>query len=117
MEDENNIEKLFADVKDYVDTRLELSKLQAVEQGSKLASAATVGFLLLIFFGLIIFFASTALAYYLGQRLGDIALGFLSVAGIYFVLSVILYAGRKVWVGTPMTNLFIRKMLNKDEDN
>ncbi|MBL0103348.1 MAG: hypothetical protein IPP51_06040 [Bacteroidetes bacterium] len=44
MEDENNIEKLFADVKDYVDTRLELSKLQAVEQGSKLASAATVGF-------------------------------------------------------------------------
>jgi hypothetical protein len=117
MEDENNIEKLFGDVKDYIDTRLELSKLQAVEQGSKLASAATVGFLLLIFFGLIIFFASTAFAYYLGQKLGDIALGFLSVAGIYLVLALILFAGRKSWIGNPMTNLFIRKMLNKDEDN
>ncbi len=117
MEDENNIEKLFGDVKEYIDTRLQLSKLQAVEQGSRLASAATVSFLLLIFFSLVIFFGSMALAYYLGRELGDIALGFLAVSGFYLLIGIVIYVGRNKWINRPMTNLFIRKMLNNHENN
>lgn len=116
-DEDNNIEKLFNEVKDYIDVRLDLAKLQAVEQGSKLASAMTTGFILVLLFTLVVFFGSAALALYLGKLSGNYALGFAEVAGGYFLLAIIIYSGRHRWINRPMTNMFIRKTLNHDEDN
>jgi hypothetical protein len=50
MEEKNNIEDLFADSKEYLETRIELAKLQAVEKSSQIAGSAVVGLLLLLLF-------------------------------------------------------------------
>lgn len=116
-EEKNNFDNLFEDAKDYIEKKIELSKLQAIDKGSEIAGSATVGLLLLLFFTMVFFFSSIALAFYLAEVTGKNYLGFLSVAGIYLVIAIIVYLARESWIHTPMTNLFIRKMLKEDEDN
>ena len=60
MEENKNIEDLFADSKEYLETRIELAKLQAVEKSSEIAGSAVTGLLLLLFFTMVFLFGSVA---------------------------------------------------------
>ena len=94
-------ENFFADttqlVKDHINDRILLMRLNAGKKVAKVGSGlitglaiGTIGFLFIIFF-------SFALGYFLGELLGDIAAGFGIVAGIYLlVLLIIMYAGKKM---------------------
>ncbi len=115
MEEKNNIEKLFADAKDYLETRIELAKLQAVEKSSEIAGSAIVGLLLLLLFTLVFLFCSVALAFYISEMTGKYSTGFLIVAGIYLVLGMIVYLARESWIKKPVSNKIIHKMLKEDE--
>ena len=63
MEENKNIEDLFADSKEYLETRIELAKLQAVEKSSEIAGSAVTGLLLLLFFTMVLLVGSVALAF------------------------------------------------------
>ena len=115
MEENNNIENLFADSKEYLETRIELAKLQAVEKSSEIASSAVVGLMLLLFFTLVFLFGSVALAFYLSEKSGQYSTGFLIVASIYLLIGVLLYLVRDRWIMKPISNAIIQKMLKEDE--
>ena len=115
MEENNTIEKLFADVKDYLETRIELTKLQAVEKSSEIAGSEVVGLLLLLFFTLVFLFGSIALAFYISEMTGRYSSGFLIVAGIYLAIGLIVYLARESWIKKPVSNSIISKMLKDDE--
>lgn len=115
MEEKNKIEDLFTDSKEYLETRIELAKLQAVEKSSEIASSAVVGLLLLLFFTIVFLFGSIALAFFLSEKTGQYSTGFLAVAGIYLVIGFILYLARESWIKKPVSNMIIHKMLKEDE--
>lgn len=117
MEERGNFEKLYEHAKDYLDSKIELSKLQAVDKGSELAGSATVGIILLILFTMVFLFGSIALSFYLGEMNNSTSKGFLIVAIIYLAIGLIVYFARNTWIKTPITNLFIKKILKDDEDN
>jgi len=95
MEVKDKIEDSLEHVGAYVQTRLDLLLLNASD---KLASSAsTAGFLLFVWSlsGLTVLFLSIGLAWWIGQQLNNIPAGFFIVAGIFLLLTGIVYVATK----------------------
>jgi len=95
---------------DYLDTFYKLSLIRATRKASNIASGV-VNSILLFFISLcIILFLSMAAAWWVGQELNNPALGFLSVAGFYLLLVIILVALRKKVISPFIKNSLIQKI-------
>jgi uncharacterized membrane protein YqjE len=73
----------------YLETRIELLKVEAKEEFSKGLSNVIIFLLLAFVFALVIVFFSVAIALVLGEYIGNRA-GFAIVAGVYLILGVAL---------------------------
>ena len=113
---EKSLEELFLDAKSYIDTRIEYTKLSAVEKGSKLFADLITNAAVIISFVLAFLFASFTLALYLSDVFGSYAAGFGCVAGIYLLLSIIVYLTKSKFIERFLVNLFIRKYFDKLAD-
>jgi hypothetical protein len=113
---EKNLEDLFLDAKVYIDTRIEYTKLSAVEKGSKIFADLITNAAVIICFVLAFLFASITLALYLSEVFGSHAAGFGCVAGIYLLLSIIVYLTKDKYIESVLVNLFIRKYFDKVAD-
>jgi DMSO/TMAO reductase YedYZ heme-binding membrane subunit len=118
MEDkkEKDLEDLLSDAKVYVDARIEYIKLSAVEKGAKIFADLITNAAVIICFVLAFLFASFTLALYLSEVLGSYARGFGCVAGIYLLLSIIVYLIKDRYLERVLVNLFIRKYFDKVAD-
>ncbi|TCC93863.1 phage holin family protein [Pedobacter frigiditerrae] len=118
MEDnkEKDLEDIFLDAKEYIDTRIEYTKLSAVEKGSKIFADLITSGAVVISFVLAFLFASFTLALYLSEVLGSYARGFGCVATIYLLLSIIVYLTKDKYIERVLVNLFIRKYFDKVAD-
>ncbi|MBK6987484.1 MAG: phage holin family protein [Bacteroidetes bacterium] len=116
MEEKNNFENLIEDAKGYLDTRIDLAKLQTIEKTSAVAGSAAVAVLLLLFFSMVFLFSSVALAFYISEITGRYTTGFLCVGGINLLIGLIIYLARESWINKPVTNLIIAQLLKKDDE-
>jgi hypothetical protein len=114
VDDLNNIKK---DIREYIEVRLDLLRLHTAEHISRLfsnaASAAVIGYLLLI----ILLFISFAGGYFFGSLLHSNELGFLCVAGFYTVVLVIFLVFRKQVVDRPVIKAVMRLFFPKFSDD
>jgi uncharacterized membrane protein YdjX (TVP38/TMEM64 family) len=78
----------------YLEARIELTRLATYEQTANLASATIFLAVLAAILSIIILLLSVSLSYFLGKLIGEIYLGFASVAGIYLLLLFVLYLFR-----------------------
>lgn len=102
----------FTKAKEYVDTQLELIKLQAMARTSRLLAALIVDISKSILVLIIIFFLAMALGFYLGELMGSNALGFLTTGGIFLLILVLLRLFEPK-VETQFMNLAVRKFYSK----
>lgn len=102
----------FIKAKEYLDTQVELLKLRAIAKSSRIAGALIVDASKLLLLLIIIFFLSLALGFYLGELLGSYSLGFLSTAGIFLVILLIIRAFEPQ-LETKFMDITIRKVLGK----
>ena len=118
MEDQKfSLSGVIQKITEYLKNRKALVRLQIVERVSTmLAGVITDGLMLFLGF-FVLFFLSIALAFYLGDILESVALGFVLVGGIYAVL-LLLIALLKQGIENNLINLSIRKFLKRwnDED-
>ena len=95
---------------DYLETFYKLSIVRATKKASNIASGV-VNSVLLFFISLcILLFLSIAAAWWIGQELNNPALGFLSIAGFYILLAIILLALRKSVISPFIKNSLIKKI-------
>lgn len=113
---EKSLEELFLDARAYIDTRVEYTKLSAVEKGSKIFADLITNAAVIICFVLAFLFASFTLALYLSDVFGSYASGFGCVAGIYLLLSIIVYLTKDKFIEKFLVNMFIRKYFDKVAD-
>lgn len=113
---EKGLEDIFLDAKEYIDTRIEYTKLSAVEKGSKIFADLITSAAVIICFVLAFLFASFTLALYLSAVFGSYAAGFGCVAGIYLFLSIIVYLTKDKYIEKHLINLFIKKYFDKVAD-
>ena len=96
------IEEIKFHTEEYVDTTLTYYKLLIIKNVTKFISDIVTLLLILFFSLLILVFLSIALAFYLRQVFNSTPLGFLSVAGLYLLLLLIIVIFKSKIIDRPL---------------
>lgn len=111
MNTSESIKTLVDQSKDFLETKIELTKLKAIDKSSDVLSTV-VAMVIIIFLGsLFVIFVSIAAALMLGNWLGSEYYGFLLVGAVYGLLLIVIYLKKDKWIKTPIANGLINKML------
>jgi hypothetical protein len=113
MENESNsIELLLKKTGDFLETKVELLKLQAIDKVTSVSSSLATGFILIMVIFLMLFALNIGIAVWLGDMLGEIYYGFFLVSGFYLLVAIIIFAFRDSLLKKPLINILVKKMLN-----
>lgn len=109
MEAKKETPPIIDQLKEYVETRIKLAKLQAIESSATVAAGLIADVAVVISMILAFLFASFTLALYLGKVLGDYWIGFGIVAVLYLILALLVKANKQR-IEKPLANTFIQKI-------
>jgi len=113
MENQNNsVETLFEKAGEFVETKIELLKLQAVNTTSDVTSSIVSRFAMLLVISLVVVILNIGIALWIGDMLGKVYYGFFIVSGFYILIAVLLYFFGSNWIKGPVQDSLIKKMLN-----
>ena len=110
------IESLFTQTKDYVDNRLELFKLQAIDKSSKITSSIAAGITLFVVFFIFFVILNIGIALLIGDLVGKSYLGFLIWAGFYLIVGLVIMSKKNKIFKGPISGMIISKFY-KDGDS
>ncbi len=117
-ETRQHADQLLKNVKEYINTRLELVQLQAIEKTSTILSTLFSNALIVLCLVMAFLFGSLALGFYLSDVFESTAAGFGLVAAIYLVFAVIAVALKKSYLEKALVNSLIKKFFkNRVSDN
>ncbi len=106
-----SIKTLIDKSKDYLETKIELTKLKTIDKSADILSTVVVTVSMLFVSFLLILFISLAAALFLGKMLGAYHYGFFIMGGFYAIILLVIYVKREKWIKTPIANELINKML------
>lgn len=109
-------EALASSIKDYINTRVDGIKLSAAEKLSGLIANVAAAAIALFVFLLAVIFGGISLAFVLGYWIGEIWLGFLSVAFAYLVFGIIIWKLRKSIIQLPLMNALIEQLFKIEHE-
>jgi hypothetical protein len=115
MPELKNLEELTISLKEYVLLNIELIKLEATNQLSKIGASLVSSLLVGISLFLFLITLTIGLGFYLSAMLGNTYAGFVIIAAFYFVLTAILFLIRKRCIEKPLCNKIIEKVLESKE--
>ena len=111
MEKESNIEALFSKTGEYLETRMDLFKLKAVDSSSNVVASLTWRMVVLWISVFSFFFLNIGLSIWIGTTLGQLYYGFFIVGIFYLLTGLIIYLFRHAWIKTPVNDLLVKKLL------
>lgn len=111
-ENSSSIGVLLEKLENYGKTSIDLIKLKAIDQLSKILSNAVFGLIIGLLALFFLLFVNLALAFWINDLLGEAYAGFLIVAGFYFLLMIILIVFNKQIIKTPIVRGILTKLLN-----
>lgn len=115
-EQKSHLESLAHHVLDYLDTRWDLLRLDLTEKALNLASGLITGLLMAVFGGMALLFASIGAAIWLGQRMGNPAAGYFTMAGIFLTVLALALIFARNYIRTAVTESVLRS-IQDDDDN
>lgn len=115
MTDANNLEELTDHLKDYIQTNIDIVRLDASGRLAKLSSTVISSVIIGFIINLFIICISIGAGFYFGTLLGNTFTGFFGVAGIYLLLFLILYFYRKKLLINPIRNAIVGTLLEEDK--
>ena len=110
-----SIGKLLLEFKKYLELQKEFVKLDATEKMTVILSAILIVTVLLLLGSIVLLFLTFALAYYLGDVLGSLSLGFGLISAFILLLTVIFYLNRYRMVIQPMARFMTKLILTKED--
>ena len=115
MEDSTStIEMLYERAEQYTKTSIELLKLQTVDKTADVVSSLFSQIIVSVVFVVVCLLVNIGLSFWIGELLGKVYYGFFAVSGLYLILVIIVYKFRVSLLKTPIRDLIIVKMLNKN---
>lgn len=111
-----SIGKLFLEFKNYLELQKEYVKLSAAEKLTVMASAIIIVSVMLVLGAITLLFLTFALAYFLGNALGSLPVGFSLIALLVLIFMGIFYANRNRFVIQPLAR-FMTKLFIAEEDD
>ena len=106
------VESLIDRVKNYVETRIDLLRLKAIDKSSSFLSffISLIVVILISFISVILL--SVGIALLLGDLLGKLYYGFFIVAGFYLITGLVLYSLKEKWLKAPIADSMIKKLMD-----
>lgn len=101
------IGQLFDEAKRYWELQKQHLSLNSVEILTRLFSTLVLVLILILVGSLVLLFGSFALAYWLGELLDSMLLGFGIIACILLLLALMVYANRRSWIVRPTTQFMV----------
>lgn len=100
-------------LKRYINTNIELTKLELIERGSVMGSVLVSGFFLAMISLIFVMLLSIGLSYLIGEMLGSTFQGFAIVSGFYLLLGVVLLMVRKSSVEKTVRDKMISELIEQ----
>jgi hypothetical protein len=97
--------------REYLETRVDLIKLQAAGKLSKalgLFFSIMMAFLLFFF---VVVFLGMVVGFWIGEMTGSYTIGFSCAAGLFIILLAVLLVFRKSLIQRPLANMLVAEML------
>lgn len=107
------VDSLISNLTGYVETRVEILKIEAREEISKQAANAMIYGAIGFLFALVLVFFSVAIALVIGTRLGNFA-GFTIVAGVYLIAGVVIVLNREKLIKSVEKKIALKLKKKKD---
>jgi hypothetical protein len=114
---EKDFQDILTEAKTYLDTRVEYTRLFLVKRGSKLFADMITTAIVAVCFTLAFIFGSVTLALFLATLFGSYTAGFGSVALIYLILAIVVFATKDNFIEKAIVNFIIRKYFKKLEED
>ncbi|MDB5224287.1 MAG: hypothetical protein JWN83_2954 [Chitinophagaceae bacterium] len=115
MEMENQsspVESLIDRVKSYVETRIDLLRLKAIDKSSSFLSLLISMIVVILVSFISIMMLSVGIALLIGDCLGKVYYGFFIVGGFYLITGLVLYSLREKWLKSPIANSMIKNLMD-----
>ena len=105
------VESLIDRVKSYVETRIDLLRLKAIDKSSSFLSLLISMVIVILVSFISVIMISVGIALLLGDLLGKSYYGFFIVGALYLIAGLILFSAREKWLKTPIANSMIHKLM------
>ncbi len=110
----SHIEQLAGDAKDYINTRVEIVKLNAAARISSVTSNLMARIIVAVVFVFFLLFGGIAAGLALGDWLGKTYWGFLAVACFYLLAGIIVWLAREKMIRIPIMNAMIQQLFKEN---
>ncbi len=111
MDDKTKLlELLLERATEYGKTSLELAKLKTLEKTSNVISSLIPHSVAFILFASFMLFVNLGLAFWMGEILGNIFLGFFVIAGFYGIAALVIYFLMHKWLKKRIYEYFIKQL-------
>ena len=104
-------------ITEYLNARLKLIKLEAFEKTAKVTAVLFSSLVVALLGFFLLFFLSMSLGFYLGKVFDSMALGFISVTGLYLILFVLVLLMKKDLLENLLIERIIGELTKKEEDD
>lgn len=108
--------ELLLEVKSYLSLQKRFLQLDLTEKLTILLSAIAIAVICLMLGGMALFYLTFALAYWIGEVTGVLALGFLVIALTLALLLALVYYNRKRWIVQPLARMMVTLFINPDDE-
>lgn len=105
-----SMESFFEKIKNYIETRIELIKLKAIDKSSSIVSILVTYIVVFIFFWFFFVLLNIGIALLIGDLIGKAYYGFFILAAFYAVVGIVILKNRNKWVKTPVINMMVKGM-------
>lgn len=110
----NGINDLAENIREYVETRIEIIKLETADSGASAVSTMMSWGVILIIGFLFLTMLTVGTAIGLGYLFENFAIGFFAVTGVYLLIGLLLYFNRINWLRKPFINTFIKNIYDNE---
>lgn len=111
----NNLKNFINELKEYVDNRIELILLTVSEKLSEIIAESVQQIVVVLFYVIALILALFGLSYYMGEVVGNTALGFVIVSASILLIGIII----QIIKPTCLSNKIKKQLANKiiEENN
>jgi hypothetical protein len=113
----DEIENIKKDIREYIEVRIDLLRIQAAENISLIISKLMFSVVVLLILSIVILFLSFAFGYFMASILHSNELGFLCVAGFYLVLLLLFLVFRKRIIDRPVIKSVMKTFFSNKTPN
>jgi uncharacterized membrane protein YqjE len=111
------VESLAGSIKEYINTRIEYTKLTTAEKSATVVANLAAGLLLACVFIFFLVFTGICLSILIGQWTGHLWAGFLIIAFFYLLFGLLIWVARGRIIRLPVMNALIQQLFKNDEED